>query len=74
MPFAQSFDVKHYEENSLLTQDNVSNTLKEVDLDKLDYLGIKLLTIPVDTSPIEKRVGVNRDAITILNNIISKIK
>ena len=74
MPFAQSFDVKHYEENSLLTQDNVSNTLKEVDLDKLDYLGIKLLTIPVDTSSIEKRVGVNRDAITILNNIISKIK
>jgi len=71
MPFAQSYDVEHYEENSLLNQQNMTKALNEVDLDKLDYLGIKILSMPMDSSSLERRVGLNRDAISILNNIMS---
>jgi len=70
IPFARSFDVEYYEENSLLTLDNIKQSLSSVGIDKLDYLGVKLLSMPVDNSSIERRVGVNRDAISILNNIV----
>ncbi len=73
MPFAQSYDVQHYEENSLLTRENVMNTLKTIDVDNLDYLGIKLLSMPIDKSTIERRVGLNKDAISILNNVIAEL-
>lgn len=71
MPFASSYDVKYYEENSLLTRNNIKDTLEVLDFDRLDYLGVKLLSIPIDAPSIDRRVGVNRDAITILNNIIA---
>jgi len=73
MPFALSYDVEHYEKNSLLTQHNVRNTLKVIDINKIDYLGIKLLSMPIDSSTVERRVGVNRDAVITLNNIISTL-
>jgi len=70
MPFACSFDVECCEENSLLTKENVRETLKAIDMDKLDYIGIKLLEMSVDDSTIDRRVGLNRDAISILNKIL----
>lgn len=73
MPFALSYDVEHYEKNSLLTQHNVRNTLKVIDINEIDYLGIKLLSMPIDSSTVERRVGVNRDAVITLNNIISTL-
>jgi hypothetical protein len=73
MPFSKSYDVINYEENSLLSHEVITNVLSAVDIDKLDYLGIKLLSMPVDTSSIERRVGLNKDAITILNNVISEL-
>lgn len=70
MPFAQAFDVKHFEENSLLTQDAVQNSLAAVDLEKLDYIGVKLLRMPLDSQDLKRRIGLNEDAIFILNRII----
>lgn len=73
MPFAQSYGVNFYEKNSLLTKTAIMKTLTDVDLDKLDYLGIKLLSMPLESSSIERRVGLNKDAITILDNVIAEI-
>jgi len=70
MPFARSFDVEFYEESSLLTLDNVTRSLNCVEVERLDYLGIKLLSMPIDSSSIDRRVGINRDAISILNQIL----
>jgi len=72
MPFARSFDVEYFEENSLLTLDSITQSLNSINIDMLDYLGIKLLSMPIIESTIEKRVGVNRDAIFTLNNVISR--
>jgi len=71
MPFARSFDVEYYEENSLLTLDSIKQSLNCVDINTLDYLGIKLLSMPIDSSTIERRVGLNRDAISTLNRIVT---
>jgi hypothetical protein len=35
-----------------------------------DYLGIKLLSMPIESATIERRIGVNYDAVSILNLII----
>jgi hypothetical protein len=67
MPFAQSFDVEFYEENSFLTSENIINTLKSLNVNDLDYLGIKLLSMPIESATIERRIGINYDAISILN-------
>lgn len=70
MPFANSFGVKFYEENSLLTELNIRNTITELNVKSLDYIGIKLLSIPVENSDKERRVGLNKDALEVLNKII----
>jgi len=73
MPFAKSFNVEYFEKNSLLTYENISKTLALLDLNTLDYLGIKLLSMPLDSFDIDRRVGLNKDAIFILENIISEL-
>ena len=73
MPFARSYNVEYFEKNSLLTYENISNVLRSVDINKLDYLGIKLLSMPIDSLDISRRVGLNKDAIFILENIISDL-
>jgi len=70
MPFAQSYNLQFFEQNSLLTLKNIQNTLKVVNLDNLDYLGVKLLSMPLNIINIERRVGLNRDAISILNQLL----
>jgi len=74
MPFAQSYDVNYFEKNSLLTHQNISNILQILDLHSLHYLGVKLLSMPIEKIEIEKQVGINRDAIFILENLISELK
>ena len=70
MPFAQSYNSKYYEYNSLLTLHNIKQTLACIDIKKLDYLGVKLLSMPIDRPDIDRRVGVNIDAISILNQAL----
>lgn len=73
MPFESSCGIEHFESNSLLTKSNMLSTLEALDLNELDYVGVKLLSMPIDSSTLNRRVGVNRDAITVLNNILSEI-
>ena len=70
MPFSKNENVQFFEENSLLTQEEISNTLNIVDLDSVDYLGVKLLSMPIDSSTIDRRVGLNSDAVSILNKVL----
>ena len=50
--------------------DNIILTLDYIDVEKLDYLGVKLLSMPIDKPDISRRVGLNCDAISILNKIL----
>ena len=68
MPFEKSCGIEHYQPNSLLTESNIRETLETIKLEELDYIGIKLLSMPIDSSSISRRVGVNRDAIAVLNH------
>ena len=73
MPFSKSYNVKHYEKNSLLSHENILKTLNLLDINNLDYLGIKILAMPLSEINIEKRVGLNKDAIYILDNILEEL-
>jgi hypothetical protein len=73
MPFAQSYNTDYYEKNSLLTYENISDALNLLDFNNLNYLGIKLLSMPMESSKIERRIGLNKDAIFILEEIISEL-
>jgi len=70
-PFARSLNVENYEEDSLLTYENLTNSLNAIDIRELEYLGIKLLVMPTKDSSLERRVGVSRDAMVILNNALN---
>ncbi len=74
MPFAKIYDIKSYEENSLLTEKNIRETLLSIDLAHLDYIGVKLLSQPIEDSTIERRVDINKDALLVLNRIIGDIE
>jgi hypothetical protein len=69
MPFAQSYNVEYFEKNSLLTYENIFNTLKLIYKEKFDYLGLKLNSMPMDHTDIQRRVGLNKNAVMILENI-----
>jgi len=71
MPPARAFDMEYYEDDSLMTNENMEATLRACDLSKVDYVGIKLLALPESTS-IDRRVGLNRDAMKLLDIVISK--
>jgi len=71
MPFAQSFEIEHFEPNSLLTLDNISKCLQTIDPLELDYIGIKLLGMPIDKCSVTRRVGLNKDALLVLSNLLN---
>lgn len=70
MPPPKAYDMEFYAENSLMTFQNMEATLLACDMDMIEYIGIKLLAMPENTS-IERRVGLNRDAMKLLDRIIS---
>lgn len=70
MPFAQAFDVSNYAEGSLLTEQQVRNSLLLSDLDNLKFLGVKIQVLPNDIDA-EQRVAFNRDALSILDQCIT---
>jgi hypothetical protein len=50
-----------------MTFENIKNTLSACDYNALDYLGIKLLVMP-DDSTIEKSIKINKDEMVILDH------
>ena len=69
-PFAKIFNIEHYEKNSLLTMNNLYKTLKVIDIESINYIGVKLLPLPQKFTDIKKRVGINKDAIFVLNKML----
>lgn len=69
MPFAPAFNSKFHEEHSLLTPTHVRETLEALDIENLDYIGVKLLSKQEDKTSTQRRVGINKDAIAILESI-----
>ena len=73
MPPADYLDFQYFESESLMSFENIKNTLLACDYNALDYLGIKLLAMP-DESTIEKRIGINKDAMILLDHTIKEIE
>ncbi len=71
MPFNTAYGIKYHEPDSLLTKENIVRSLEAMNSKTIDYIGIKLLSMPIAESTTKRRVGINRDAITVLNNIIN---
>lgn len=72
MPPAKHTDFQYFEPESLMSYENIKNTLASCDFDALGFLGIKLLAMPSD-STIEKRISINRDAMILLDLAINEI-
>ena len=71
MPPAKAYDMSFYEEDSLMTAENIEATLTACNMPMLEYIGIKLLAMPESTS-IDRRIGLNCDAMKLLDMVLSK--
>jgi hypothetical protein len=72
MPPATFSDYKYFEPESLMTYENIQNTLAGCDSRALVCLGIKLLAMPVESS-IKKRIGINRDTMYLLDRAMAEL-
>ncbi len=70
-PPAKAFDMLHYEATSLMTFQNIKNTLNSCEVKEIDYIGIKLLPLPSELS-ISDRVGINIDAIKLIRKSLDE--
>ena len=73
MPPTNYLDFKFFESESLMSYNNIKETLVKCDYDKLDFIGIKLLAKP-SNSNIEKRIGINRDTMILIDRAINDIQ
>jgi len=71
-PPPKAFDMENYEETSLMSFQNIQNTLKSCNINKLDYIGVKLLPLPSELT-ISKRVGINSDALMLIRKALNAI-
>ncbi len=71
-PPPKGFDIKNFEETSLMSFRNIQRTLKACDKNKIDYIGLKLLPLPYELS-ISKRININKDAIKLIKKAIKEI-
>ena len=69
---ATFLDYKYFEPESLMSYQNIKNTLDVCDFSSLDCLGIKLLAMPEESS-IEKRIGINRDTMYLLDQAMAEL-
>jgi len=72
MPPCNHLDFKFFESESLMSYNSIKQTLMACDYDKLNFLGIKLLAMPSNSS-IEKRISINSDALILLDQAINEI-
>tara|TARA_Y100000590_G_scaffold180640_1_gene205873 strand:+ start:21257 stop:22267 length:1011 start_codon:yes stop_codon:yes gene_type:complete len=72
MPPANYSDFQYFEKESLMSFENIKNTLAACDFNALDCLGIKLLAKP-SNSTIEKRISINRNTMILLDQTINEI-
>lgn len=67
LPISKEENIEYFEETSLLSKKNIYDCFIELKDTKLSYLGIKVLSMPIKTSSMEQRIGINRDTMKILN-------
>lgn len=72
MPVAPAEGMGFPEKNSILTESCIQAALTEVGSTKLTVLGVKILSIPRDSSPLPQRVGVNRDALELVQRSLAR--
>lgn len=72
MPPAPYGDFQYGEPESLLTFNEIKNSLAHCNVDKLGYIGIKLLAKP-DTATLQKRVGINREVMMMLDDALDEL-
>ena len=72
MPPASYPNFKYFEQESLMSYDNIKTTLEICDYSSLYLIGIKLLSMPKNSS-LHKRVCINNDTMTIMDKIINEI-
>ena len=73
LPIAEEPEIDYFERTSLMTAANIKNCLLDSNFKKLHYLGVKLLCMPIESSSIERRIGVNFDALKILNKVSAEL-
>lgn len=74
LPVSQEDGIGYFEKDSLMTLKNMKNTLKECDIDSLSYIGVKVLSMPIEQSSMDRRIGINKDTMKILNKIIKDLE
>lgn len=74
MPISKEDNIANFEETSLLTKQNILNCLKQSNYKSLDYLGIKVLSMPINESSLQRRIGINIDTMKVINKAIKDIK
>jgi len=72
MPPATHSNYMNFEPDSLMTYENIKNTLKECDIKSLNILGLKVLALPKESS-LDKRIGIISDTMDLLEEIISEL-
>lgn len=70
MPIAKEPGISYFEEASLMTRDNIARCLNLIEPDDLDYLGIKVLSMPIKESTLKRRIGINLDTMSVINELI----
>jgi hypothetical protein len=55
------------EPTSLLNIDQIKSCIDICDVDSLDYIGIKVLAMPMDEASLERRIAVNKDTLNALH-------
>ena len=71
-PPQKAFDIQHYEDSSLMSYDNIRNTMNSCEIKEIDYMGIKILPLP-SKLPISNRIGINKDAITLIRKALDEM-
>ena len=75
LPIAKESDIEYYETTSLMNKKEIKESLENCDnLSKLDYIGVKVLSMPIDNSTMDRRIGINRDTLKIVNKLIKEIR
>ena len=51
---------------------NIRNTMNSFEIEDIDYIGIKLLPL-LSELPVSNRIGINKDAITLIRKALDEM-
>ncbi|WP_428738520.1 DUF4862 family protein [Sulfurimonas sp.] len=74
LPIAKESGISFYEESSLLTSHVIKDCLLHAHAQELNYLGVKVLSMPIGDSSMQRRIGLNRDTLKVVDKILKEIQ